>query len=580
METSWGPRRVRPEAVTLPRVTALARRLGPADPYYDAPMKTLQLALAPILAVLLALLPLDRATSPLEQDGPPTAIDELAPLTGPVVLASHGSIDGVIAETFVELAGGGSAHIVTLGGYQSEPGSGSLDWLAAGAGSSSFLRAKSAERLLTEEHMLDLLSADGIWIAGFSPYGFEEPWFRALLRAANERGVAIGAAGQVTRRLTGMVDRETGSALFVPRIHLEFGEADPGRSDAHHKVARRMPGEIVAAMPDSTAIVVHGGRRVALLGAGDVGFAVYRADGTMVDEQVLPCQAERSVGDPLEYRLDLLAWIRQARDAERPIFPPLEPAAPRIPAGTLIVQGGGGVTEGTWERFIELAGGRDANFVCIPSANTEIDAVAPRSYSARELAELGCTNVRTVHAHERHRAQHDEHLIAAIDAADAVWIDGGRTFMFMDRFGETAAAEAIARVLERGQVVGGSSAGCQVVGELLLRGDPKTNSEILYPGYTRGLGLIEGIVFDAHFRERERYGAFRDVVHQYPQLLGIGVDAETALLIQGTTAEVLGENGVNVYDARSGGELAEEGVAFEAGATFDLSDPASATTSR
>lgn len=178
-----------------------------------------------------------------------------------------------------------------------------------------------------------------------------------------------------------------------------------------------------------------------------------------------------------------------------------------------------------------------------------------------------------MHTAERRRANHDRHLIAAIDAADAVWIDGGRTFRFMDRFGETAAADALARVLERGGVVGGSSAGCQVVGDLLVRGDPKSNNEMLDPGYTRGLGLIEGVVFDAHFRERRRHEQLRGVVQDHPTMLGIGVDAGTALQIRGTTAEVLGENGVDVYDARRGGELPERGVAHESGASFELTAP-------
>jgi cyanophycinase len=500
-------------------------------------------------------------------------LDELELIRGSVVLAGEGPPSTAARTAFVDLAGGGSARIAVVSDSKAESSSDgdAIDWVATGAREQTWLRVRRASDLTDSDTLMTLLEADGIWLDSVSDTLLGEPLLRAVLVNALERDAAVGASGAMAHALTGVPGVDTDRLCIAPRIELVFGVKDVGNTGPHHRHAKTTPARLAVALADGAAVALFAERYVDCLGPDEVGFAIYREDGVLVDEQVYPGNDERDLGDPLDARLDLVAWIRQARDAERPIHPPERPDAPVIEKGALIVQGGGGVSEATWERYIALAGGKDARFVCIPSASTMEDDAAPDSYSARELEERGCTNVRIAHVARRERANHDAQLLAVIDAADAVWIDGGRTFRFMDRFGETRAAGAIARVLERGGVVGGSSAGCQVVGDFLLRGNPRSNTDMTFAGYTRGMGLLQGVVLDAHFIERDRHAQLRQLVSEHPQLLGLGVDAGTALLVQGSVGEVLGEgDGVVVYDARRGAELRDDGLVLRPGARFDL----------
>ncbi len=423
------------------------------------------------------------ATAPFD-----TEQDELELIRGSLLLAGEGVLSSAASTAFVDLAGGGSARIAVLSDKKAAKGA--IDWIAPGAREQTWVQVRRASDLTDEDTLTALLAADGIWLDSLSAKVLGEPLLRSFLVSALERGAAVGASGALAHSLTGVPGIDTDRLCLVPRIELVFGVADVGNTGPHHKAAKEMPARIALALADGAAVALFAERYVDCLGPDSVGFAIYRKGGALVNEQVYRGDNDHEMGDPLDDRLDLVSWIRQARGAEHPIYPPQDPGTPMIEKGTLIVQGGGGVSEETWERYIELAGGTDARFICIPSASEMDHDAAPQSYSSRELIERGCTNVRIAHSSDRNGANHNPRLLESIDAADAVWIDGGRTFRFMDRFGETRTAEAIARVLERGGVVGGSSAGCQVVGDFLVRGNPKTNSEMTFPGYTQGMGLF------------------------------------------------------------------------------------------
>lgn len=492
--------------------------------------------------------------------------DELARIPGSLVLACKGDLAPSVRSGFVDLAGGGSARIVALCPSSRDR---IADWVEAGALEQQTLVIRKANDLANPKNLEPLLAADGLWLGNLPDKVLGAPLFRALLLNALDRGAVVGASGPSAHALTGTPGVDDGRLALVPRLEI-LGTPAGGDEDAAQRAAESIPARVVVAIPEGAAIAVHHGRRVALLGEGDVAFAIKREGGELVREQVLAANERRDSGDPLGYRIDLLSWIRSARDAERSPFPAEEPGEARLASGALILQGGGGVTDATWDRFIELAGGPDARFVCIPSAGEMDDDSEPRSYSARELEDRDCTSVSILHIADRRRAARDPRILDALASADAVWIDGGRTYRFMDRFEESSAATGILGVLDRGGVVGGSSAGCQVLGEFLVRGNPKTNSEMTDRGYRRALGALPGVVLDAHFIERNRHGQLASLVERLPMLLGLGVDAESALLVRGSVAEVLGDGGVVVYDRRHGEVPPDAGQLLEPGTRFDL----------
>jgi cyanophycinase len=161
------------------------------------------------------------------------------------------------------------------------------------------------------------------------------------------------------------------------------------------------------------------------------------------------------------------------------------PAAPDYgPAkGTLVIIGGGN-TDGTGivEKFIELAGGPEKKFVIVPTAggNKNPDG-SLHVYKEEEVIaswlKRGLKNVRMLHTADPKVADTEEFAKVLRDA-DAVWFNGGRQWNIVDSYANTLTYREFHKVLERGGVIGGSSAGATIQGEYLVRGDT-SGSEVM-----------------------------------------------------------------------------------------------------
>jgi cyanophycinase len=115
----------------------------------------------------------------------------------------------------------------------------------------------------------------------------------------------------------------------------------------------------------------------------------------------------------------------------------------------------------------------------------------------------------------------------------------------------TKAEELLRDVLRRGGVIGGSSAGASIQAQYMVRGSPLGNSDMMADGYERGLGFLPAAAVDQHFTQRRRQADMTLVMRRYPQLLGIGIDEGTALIVQGQTATTIGRGNAHYYDYRS-----------------------------
>jgi len=140
----------------------------------------------------------------------------------------------------------------------------------------------------------------------------------------------------------------------------------------------------------------------------------------------------------------------------------------------------------------------------------------------------------------------------------------------MGSYEGTQVPELLVQVLNRGGVVGGSSAGCQVPSDFLVRGNPTSNRDIEFGGYTRGMGLLKGVIIDAHFLQRGRHEPLLGLVKKYPQMLGIGIDESTALIVNGQQGRVVGNAAVSFYDLRSETEGEFKPVILKVGESYDL----------
>lgn len=233
--------------------------------------------------------------------------------------------------------------------------------------------------------------------------------------------------------------------------------------------------------------------------------------------------------------------------------------------GTLMVAGGGRLGPEIWTHFVDLAGGPDARIVVIPTAGID-DTYSDDWHGLRGLKEAGATNVVLLHTRDRNEADSEEFALA-VRGADAVWFPGGRQWRLVDSYLNTRVHDELFELLERGGVIGGTSAGASIQASFLVRGDPSTNQILISPEYQEGFGFLTNAAVDQHLHARNRQDDLWQLLETRPELLGIGIDEGTAVVIRGNRAEVIGAHKVVVYDASG---AAPESWAAGAGMAFDL----------
>jgi cyanophycinase len=155
--------------------------------------------------------------------------------------------------------------------------------------------------------------------------------------------------------------------------------------------------------------------------------------------------------------------------------------------------------------------------------------------------------------------------------AKGVWFTGGRQWRLVEAYLDTEAHQLFQAVLDKGGVIGGTSAGATAQASYLVRGNPITNSEMMTEGYERGFGFLPGVAIDQHFSQRKRYRDMEALKRAYPQLIGLGVDESTGVIIKGHEMQVVGKHQVAVYDQReSAAKQDREFEVLKAGDRYDL----------
>ncbi|MSU49026.1 MAG: peptidase S51 [Opitutus sp.] len=210
--------------------------------------------------------------------------------------------------------------------------------------------------------------------------------------------------------------------------------------------------------------------------------------------------------------------------------------------GTLLIVGGGSMAK-LWPVFLELAGGSDAPIVVIPTANESVDA---NDQSAVTLRSLGATHVTQLHTRDPKIADTEE-FTAPLRSARAVWLTGGRQWRLADAYLKTRTLREIFAVLERGGVVGGSSAGASIQASYMVRGSPQGNTLMMAPGHEEGFALLRNSAIDQHVNTRKRADDLRPVLRAHPALLGIALDEATAIVVTGDRCRVVGAGVVRFF---------------------------------
>ncbi|KAI0182067.1 hypothetical protein GGR52DRAFT_66462 [Hypoxylon sp. FL1284] len=213
--------------------------------------------------------------------------------------------------------------------------------------------------------------------------------------------------------------------------------------------------------------------------------------------------------------------------------------------GTLVIVGGNASDDLIYQKIIDLAGGVDAPIITIPTAEGsptyDDDAAA-----AGTFRRLGAKNVTVLHTYDPAVADTEE-FAAPLRSAKGVFFGGGRQWRLVDAYAGTLTERLFHDVLARGGVVSGSSAGASIQGSFLARGDTSSNT-LPVGDHQVGFGFVRDVAIDQHVLVRNRQFDMFQILALRPELLGVAVDENTALVVHKNDAQVYRGTYVVVYD--------------------------------
>ena len=491
---------------------------------------------------------------------------------GKLVIVGGGKIPTAARGQFVSWAGGSNARIVVVTTASATAGTEDEEqfekpWNELDVAEVSLLHAVDQDEAEWKESLAQVRSATGVWFVGgvqqrlidaYVGTEFEAELDELLKRGGVIGGSSAGAAVQSRVAIVGGSRRgivDTGFDLLPGTIiDQHFSERD--RLTRLQQVVRKQKTRVGLGIDEATALLVDQ-RFMKVVGAGNV---------TAVFARNHKSQPETVVYKPDEL-IDLTSLRRIVRDGEYSSFAPAKTPEPVVAQGTLMIVGGGRMPIELVKEFIETAGGKDAHIVILP---TSMPDPLPTDYGKRMFEAGGAKNVTVLTQRTRQDVE-SKAVLEALRTADGIWFGGGRQWRFVDAYEHTQAYPLIHAVLARGGIIGGSSAGASIQGDYLARANPLGNRDIMAPGYEKGFGFLPGSAIDQHFKQRNRFKDMSSLVDKYPQLLGIGIDEGTALVVKRGLGAVKGDGAVHFYDRRqSVVENEKDYLTIESGRTFDL----------
>ncbi|MBI3865136.1 MAG: cyanophycinase [Planctomycetia bacterium] len=204
--------------------------------------------------------------------------------------------------------------------------------------------------------------------------------------------------------------------------------------------------------------------------------------------------------------------------------------------GTLVICGGGEISDEVLDEFVATAGGDAARVVVVTTASETADSDEIDDeleyWRAQKLSRL-----TILHTRSRETADDPEFASPLADAT-GVWFVGGNQAWLADTYLGTVSERMIHGVMRRGGVVGGISAGAAVLSSVMIRNGQNS------PEIGRGFGLLPGTVIDQHFLARNRQERLLGALARHPGLVGLGIDEGAAVIVRGGCMSVVGDSDV------------------------------------
>jgi cyanophycinase len=488
----------------------------------------------------------DRQRSPGSDVTTPAPIEIDGIGAGTLLVQGGGATPSEIDQFFFNRIGKDKAKLViipTASADAEKPVAWKERWQKLGIAEITLLHTRNKGTANQTGFVKPLQEATGVWIAGGDQGRLADAYAGTLvekeLQSLLKRGGTIwgtSAGAAIMSKLMIVSGQPPDYRLargldLLPGVVIDQHFLARQREPRLQAVLNKHPGFVGLGVDEATALVVQG-RSLRVLGNSTVTVLLAEGAGRPIRKMILD---KRTPGDYTAFR-------KAAHGRTGEVYPPKTVRKPEVPNGSLLIVGGGGMPTEVINRFIELAGGKQKTFVVLPTSMP--DPIPANSGSFLRRAGIEKVHVITGRTHE---AVTKPEVLELLDKADAVWFDGGRQWRFVDAYEGTAFYEKLHGVLKRGGVIGGSSAGATIQGEYLCRGNPLGPNDIICEGYERGFNFLPGVGIDQHFTQRNRFKDMYLFKKTYPQYLGIGIDEATALVVKGTTAEVIGRTRVCFY---------------------------------
>ncbi len=218
-------------------------------------------------------------------------------------------------------------------------------------------------------------------------------------------------------------------------------------------------------------------------------------------------------------------------------------------AGQLVIIGGAEDRAGRaviLRRFRDLCGGENARIAVLGTATTIPNEVgddytkAFRAIGVEEVVFLPLASRREANAAK---------TIEILEGVDGVFFTGGDQLRIAAIVGGSRVGVWLHQKFEQGLVIAGTSAGAAMMSSIMIQGGSDTMPSKPAVSLGPGLGFLPGVVIDMHFTERQRLPRLLAAVARFPHDLGIGIDEDTALIVDGNRFEVIGTGAVTIIDA-------------------------------
>jgi cyanophycinase len=200
-------------------------------------------------------------------------------------------------------------------------------------------------------------------------------------------------------------------------------------------------------------------------------------------------------------------------------------------------------------KFVEMAGRQGKGIGILPTASKIPDDVS--SDYMQTFKQLGVERVEVIDVDSRERAG-DPSILKLVDSLSAVFITGGNQSRLSELIGGTKLHETFMNNWKKGMVLAGTSAGASIMAkQMIVAADTKLNDDKLKIELGIGFGFMDHILIDQHFSQRGRFDRLLSAIAENKEIIGIGIDENTAILIKENKFEVYGEHQVLVIDGKS-----------------------------